>query len=75
MKHQLTDESKHFRDEFLSVMVKLHREGKEENNEEKTNIAECLAMLAGAIQEGQTESLAHAMNQWGKVTLENWKTK
>jgi hypothetical protein len=75
MKHELDDELKHWRDEFLSVMVKLHREGKEENNEDKTNIAECLAMLAGAVQEGKTESLAQAMNQWGKITLENWKRK
>jgi hypothetical protein len=61
------------RDDLLSIMVKLNRQAKEEDNKEKTHIAEILAMLAGAIQEGQLQSFAKQVTTWGKTNLKNWK--
>ena len=73
MKHTMDEELKKIRDDFLSLMVKLNRQPKEEDNKEKTHIAEILAMLAGAIQEDQLQSLAQQVIAWGKTNLKNWK--
>jgi hypothetical protein len=69
----MDDQLKKIRDDFLSLMVKLQREGKEQSHPEKSHLAQILAMMAGAIQEGKLESLAADVYQWGKDTLANWK--
>ena len=73
MKHEMDEELKKIRDDLLSIMVKLNRQAKEEDNKEKPHIAEILAMLAGAIQEGQLQSFAKQVTAWGKTNLKNWK--
>ena len=69
----MDDELKKTRDDYLRLMVTFQREGKEQNRQEKTHLAQILAMLAGAIQEGKLESLSADVYDWGKNTLANWK--
>ena len=69
----MDDELKKIRDDLLNLMVKFQREGKEQSRQEKAQLAQILAMLAGAIQEGKLESLSADVYHWGKNTLANWK--
>jgi rhamnogalacturonyl hydrolase YesR len=69
----MTAEAKQLRDTVLGLTRPLLREGLTEDNILKMEVAEVLAMLAAAIQDGQTESLAEALQEWGSENLMGWR--